>query len=276
MLAGIKITDIIDKYSPTVLEFAIRVLIAIVILIVGRLIIKLIIKIIDKLLVKARVEISVNKFLKSLIRVGLYIVLIIFIGDQLGVPTTSFVAVLGSAGIAIGLALQGSLSNFAGGVLILMLKPFKVGDYIFEGASSREGKVEKIDLFYTTLVSPDNKKITVPNGKLSNSDITNYSYFETRRLDLDFNISYSTDTNLAKDLTYTLIKATKGILQDEEISVYVKVLAENFVTMGIIVWVKTEDYQNVKNEINEAIKQIFGKSDIQLPYKKVEVQITNK
>lgn len=276
MLAGIKITDIIDKYSPTVLEFAIRVLIAIVILIVGRLIIKLIIKIIDKLLVKARVEISVNKFLKSLIRVGLYIVLIIFIGDQLGVPTTSFVAVLGSAGIAIGLALQGSLSNFAGGVLILMLKPFKVGDYIFEGASSREGKVEKIDLFYTTLVSPDNKKITVPNGKLSNSDITNYSYFETRRLDLDFNISYSTDTNLAKDLTYTLIKATKGILQDEEISVYVKVLAENFVTLGIIVWVKTEDYQNVKNEINEAIKQIFGKSDIQLPYKKVEVQITNK
>lgn len=276
MLAVNTISQMLEKYMPDILAFAVKVLIAIVILIVGRIIIKIIVKLLDKILSKSNVELSVVRFLKSLIKALFYVVLIVVIFAQLGIPTASFVAVLGSAGIAIGLALQGSLSNFAGGVLILILKPFKVGDYISDGNTGREGTVYKIDLFYTTIITIDNKKVTIPNGTLANSDITNATAYETRRLDMNIRVSYSSDINQVKDILSSILDSVSEIMKDQERMVIVKEFGASEITMEVRVWLRTEDYWPVKFRIHEMIKIEFDKFGIEIPYNQLDVFIKNK
>ncbi len=184
-----KFFETVEGYLPKVLEFGIKIVLAIVILIAGKVIIGFIMKFLNKVFEKGRMEISVKKFLLSLARALLYFVLIIIICNQVGIDTTSFIALLGTAGLALGLALQGSLSNFAGGVLILLLRPFSVGDYIIDAGSGKEGTVEKIDLFYTYLYTPDNRSVIIPNGNLTNSTITNVSSQDKRRVDIEAGIS---------------------------------------------------------------------------------------
>jgi small conductance mechanosensitive channel len=193
--------------------------------------------------------------------------------DTVGIKTTSFVAVLGTASLAVGLSLQGSLSNFAGGVLILMLKPFKVGDYIIDSSDGKEGTVTKIDLFYTTLITPDNKKTVIPNGSLSNTSLTNVTAFETRRVDFEIGISYSADISKAKSIIEETAKANELVLKDKEIFVFVSNLDSSQVTMGIRVWTNTSDYWTVKFELTEAVKKALDENNIEIPFNQLVVHM---
>ena len=218
-------------------------------------------------------EISVKKFLLSLARALLYFVLIIIICNQVGIDTTSFIALLGTAGLALGLALQGSLSNFAGGVLILLLRPFSVGDYIIDAVSGKEGTVEKIDLFYTYLYTPDNRSVIIPNGNLTNSTITNVSSQDKRRVDIEAGISYNANMADAKRVIETLMEKDERILHDEQNAVVIKELAASQVTVLMRAWVRTENYWDVYFDMTEKIKDAFDKAGIEIPYNQLDVHV---
>ncbi len=268
-----KVIETLEGYVPKAMDFVLDIVIALLIFFVGKIIINFIVKIINKFLEKANVEVSVRKFLKSLTRTLLYIVLIIIICNQVGINTASFIAVLGSAGLAIGLAMQGSLSNFAGGVLILILKPFKVGDYIIDNATGKEGTVNKIDLFYTTLTTGDNKRITIPNGTLANSAITNVTAFGKRRVDLEIGISYNSNIAEAKKVIEKVVMSEEKVLKTDEISIFVKELAQSQVTMGLRLWAETGDYWSVYFSINEKVKLALDEAGIEIPFNQLEVHI---
>ena len=236
-----KLLETVEGYIPKVFDFLVNVVIAIVFLIVGKIIIKYILKGCKKFFVKTKVEVSIQKFLESLIKIALYIVLIIIICDKVGIDTASFIAVLGTLGVTIGLALQGSLSNFAGGVLIILLKPFRVGDYIIDNGTGREGVVERIDLFYTKLKTGDNKAISIPNGTLSNSAITNVTQYDKRRVDLSFGIGYADDIDKAKKLIMEVALKDGDVIQDPQVVVVVTELAASQVTLTLRAWCKTDD-----------------------------------
>ena len=271
-----KFLQSLEGYIPKIISFGIQVLCALIIFIVGKLLIKITLKICKKFFEKTNMEISVKKFLLSLIKAILYIILVITMCAQIGIETTSFVAVIGSAGLALGLALQGSLSNFAGGVLILLLKPFKVGDYIVESSGGKEGTVQKIDIFYTTLVTPDNKMTVIPNGNLSNASLTNVTSFDTRRLDIEIGISYSADITKAKELLVKISKENAYVLADNEIFPYVSNLDSSQVTLGLRVWTKTADYWNAKFQIMETIKKEFDNNNIEIPFNQLVVHVENQ
>lgn len=268
-----KILETVEGYIPKLIEFGIKILVAILILVVGKIIIGFIMKFLKKFFERTKIEISVRKFLLSLSKAGLYLVLIIILCNQVGIDTTSFIAVLGSAGLAIGLAMQGSLSNFAGGVLILILKPFVVDDYIVDEGSGKEGVVKKIDLFYTHLATVDNKLVVIPNGSLTNSAITNVTAQDKRRVDIEVGISYSANMSEAKAAAEAVIADESRVLRDEEISVFIKELAASQVTVGIRLWVKTEDYWNVKFALTEELKNAYDRAGIEIPFNQLEVHI---
>jgi len=259
----------------SILAFAINVLIALVILFVGNKLIKYIVKLFYKITEKANLDAGVKKFLASIVRVALYAVLVVIIADRFGIDTTSFIAVLGSAGLAVGLALQGSLSNFAGGVLILVLRPFRVGDYIIDNSTGREGTVEEVSLFCTKLVTPDNKAITIPNGSLSNSAITNVSVKGTRRLDLVVGIGYSADLKLAKKLILEVISKREKVLKDQDVTVFVDNLGASSVDIGFRCWVNCADYWTEKWEITEAVKEAFDANGVEIPFNQLDVHMKN-
>lgn len=263
-------------YIPKVIDFAINVIIAIIIFMIGKYVISLILKIFKRFFNKANIEISVSKFLLSLLRVIMYFILICIVCERVGIQTTSFLAVLGSAGLAIGLSMQGSLSNFAGGVMILLIKPFKVGDYIQDGGSGKEGTVNKIDLFYTHLITVDNKLIVVPNGTLANSHITNVTAFEKRRIDLNVGISYTSDITRAKKVMEDIVAKNDKILHEEEVMIFVKDLAASEVTLEMRVWAKTEDYGNTKFILIETIKNEFDSNGIEIPFNQLQVHISKE
>lgn len=266
----------IDKLIPKLINFGINLLVALLIFAIGKIIINVVLKILNKFFTRTNMEISVKKFLHSLVKTIMYTILLIIICNQIGIQTTSFIAILGSAGLAAGLALQGSLSNFAGGVLILLLKPFKVGDYIIEDGKGKEGTVQKIDLFYTTLITPDNKMTVVPNGNLSNSSLTNLTAFDTRRIDLEVGISYESDIEKARELITNLAQKDEKILKDREILVYVGNLDSSQVTLGVRVWTKTEDYWTVKFRFLEVIKRELDENDVEIPFNQLVVHLDNK
>lgn len=268
-----KLVETVEGFIPTIIDFAINVVIAIIIFFVGKLVIKFAIKVLNKFCTKANVEISVQKFLDSLVRVLLYMVLIAIICGQIGIETTSFIAVLGSAGLALGLALQGSLSNFAGGVLILILKPFKVGDYILDGSCGKEGTVRRIDLFYTYLDTVDNKKLIIPNGNLANTHIVNASTNEKRRVDFDLGISYAADIDTAKKVILDTINSEEKFLKDEEIFIFIKELAASQVTVGVRIWAYNSDYWTVYFNLNEKFKKALDKAGIEIPFNQLSVHI---
>lgn len=262
-------------FGTAALSFIINVLIAIVILLVGDKLIKYIVKLFYKMTEKANIDAGVKKFLASVIRVVLYAVLVVIIAEKFGIDTTSFIAVLGSAGLAVGLALQGSLSNFAGGVIILVLRPFRVGDYIVDNSTGREGTVEEISLFSTRLVTPDNRVVTIPNGILSNSAITNVTAKGTRRLDLVVGIGYSADLKLAKELIVDIVSKREKVLKDQDITIFVDNLGASSVDIGFRCWVNGADYWTEKWEITEAVKEAFDANGIEIPFNQLDVHMKN-
>ncbi len=265
-----------NVYVQMFINFGINVITAIIIFFVGKYIINFAMKLLNKILTKSNVEISVKRFLESLTKALLYVVLVIVVCGKVGIETTSFIAILSTAGVAVGLALQGSLSNFAGGVLILLLKPFRVGDYIVDNGSGKEGVVERIDLFYTILITGDNKRITIPNGGLSNSAITNASAFDTRRVDFAVGISYASDIDLAKATMEAIAKADADVLKDKEIFTFIQSLDASQVTVGMRVWVKSGDYWTTYFRINETIKKTFTEKGIEIPFNQLDVHVSNK
>lgn len=258
---------------PSLIKFGINVIIALIIFWIGKVLINIVLKICKRFFERTKMEVSVSKFLNSLIKVGLYIVLISVLLETVGIKTTSFVAVLGTASLAIGLSIQGSLSNFAGGVLILILKPFAVGDYIIESGSGKEGTVYKIDLFYTTLITPDNKKTVIPNGNLSNTSLTNVTAFDTRRVDFEIGISYDADIKKAREIIEETAKKNDLVIKDKEIFSYVANLDASQVTLGLRVWAKTSDYWTVKFDLTEAIKNELDANNIEIPFNQLVVHV---
>ena len=259
---------------PSLLGFLVQVIVAILVLLIGSRIIKFLLKLIKKSLDRSKVETGVVTFLCSLVKYSLYFILAMIILAQFGVTTSSVVAVLGSAGLTLGLALQGSLSNFAGGVLILLLKPFVVGDYIIDGATGQEGTVSSITIFYTKLLTVDNRMIMIPNGSLSNSSITNVTHMEKRRIDLVIGVSYEADLAKTKQVLSEVAQREACRLPDEPVDVYVAELADSSVQMGVRVWVKTEDYWPTKWKLTEDIKNALDANGISIPYPQMDVSVT--
>ncbi len=262
---------IVDLIVEWTLGFGKNLLIAIVIFIVGKKIIKQIIKLVNRAFEKSDIEPIVIKFLNSLIRFALYGIIISMLIGILGIPGSAFIAVLSTMGLAIGLALQGSLSNFAGGVLILLFKPFKIGDYIKEDTHANEGTVTGIDLFYTKMLTFDNKAIVVPNGTLANSSLTNYTAQEKRRLDLVVGIGYGSDIQLAKKVLEQIVLAEMAVIKTEDYIIAVDNLGASSVDLVIKVWVSTADYWTAKWSLTEAIKLEFDKNDIEIPFQQISL-----
>ncbi len=244
---------------------------AIIVFIIGKKLIDIIRKIVRRSLEKSTVDKGVEQFTDSLLKCVLYFILIISLVKQFGVDTTSLAALLASGGVALGLALQGSLSNFAGGVLILLLKPFVVGDYIIEDAHGNEGTVKEIQIFYTKLATIDNKTIVIPNGSLSNTSLTNVTAKDERRLDIIVGIAYDSDLKKAKQLIETILREDEKILQEEQIVVYVDNLGESSVDIGLRAWVRTEEYWTTRWRVLEEIKLTFDREGIDIPFPQVTV-----
>ena len=234
-----KFGEWVEGLIPRVLDFIIEVALAFVFIVIGMKLIGWVRKILRKSLEKNHADTGLVQFLDSLVKYGLYILLALTILQRFGVQTTSIVAAIGSVGVAIGLALQGSLSNFAGGVIILLIKPFKVGDYVIQG--SLEGTVSEIQLFYTTLTTPDNRKIIIPNGQLADNSLINATAADTRRLDIKVGISYNSDVKLAKDLLLKLGENDSDTLKEEGKAPMAAVdeLADSSVNMLLRVWTPT-------------------------------------
>lgn len=260
-----------ENLVPDLFNFALQVIIAIVVYAVGAKIIKMTVKIVRKALERRNTDIGVIQFLSAVIRYSMYFVLFMMILNLFGIATTSAVAVLGSCGVAVGLALQGSLANFAGGVLILLLKPFVVGDYIIEG--SNEGTVYEISIFYTKLKTVDNKVIVIPNGNLSNSSLINVSHMDKRRVDVAVGIAYEADIRTAKDILYKVAEEDPARLPGEDIVVAVDNLGASSVDMTVRIWVKSEDYWPTKWRLTENIKYALDENNISIPYQQIDVQI---
>jgi small conductance mechanosensitive channel len=255
------------------LSLGIRVLIAAVVFFIGSKIIKIIRKITKKSLNKAGAEIGVIQFLDGLIKVVLYGVLILMIAGNFGFDATSVVALVGSAGVTIGLAMQGSLSNLAGGVLILLLKPFRVGDYIIESAHGTEGTVKEIGIFYTKLSTADGKIVVLPNGNLSNNSITNASFSPVRRVDLTVGISYSADIKMAKGILEDVMNSDTDVLHSEPVTVFVSSLDDSAVSIGMRCFCENANYWTVRWRVLENAKLALDEAGIEIPFNQVVVHM---
>lgn len=249
-----------------------KLLLAIVTLIVGFWIIGKIVKGTEKVLQARKVEATLERFLSSLISVGLKVMLIISVASMVGIETTSFVAVLGAAGLAIGLALQGSLSNFAGGVLILFFKPFKVGDVV--DAQGYVGVIKEIQIFNTIVTTLDNERVIIPNGVLSNGPIKNLFAEPTRRVDMTYGISYEDNVQTAKEVIRNLILADKRLLEEEYgHEIYVSEHADSSVNLLVRVWCNSPDYWGVYFDMHEQVKLAFDEQGITIPYPQRDVHM---
>ena len=251
--------------------WGISIISALLIFIIGRLVINIVSKILGKILTKAAMDAILVEFIQAIARVLLLIFVIVAALDQLGVNTTSLIAVLGAAGLAIGLALQGSLQNFAAGFLLLILRPFKAGDYV--EAAGTAGIVEKISIFSTVMRTPDNKEVTIPNGAIYNDNIINYSARDTRRVDMVFGISYGDDINKAKEVMMTTVKTDERVLAEPEPNVAVSALADSSVNFIVRPWVKTDDYWPVYWDLTEKIKTELEQNGITIPFPQMELHI---
>lgn len=262
---------ILDKFIEWCASTVGTIVWALIVWVIGKKILKALLKVLGKALDRSRLDEGVTKFMLSSSRFAGNVVLVIMIIDILGFDTTSFIAVLGSAGIALGMSLQGSLANVAGGILILLFKPFAVGDYIVAGGY--EGNVTTIDLLYTKLITIDNKMVTIPNGTLSNSSIVNVASQPQRRLDIQIGIGYSSDLKFAKRLLLDAMNKQAGVLTDKDIMVVVKSLDDSCVTLETRCWVMTSDYWNVRFALLEGYKETFDDNGIEIPFNQMDVHI---
>lgn len=263
----------IQDSIPKLAAFGVKVFIALAIFFAGRIVIRWIQKLVKRSLERSGADKGVQQFVDSFLKFGLYFLLIFSIAAKFGVDTASVAALIASGGVAIGLALQGSLSNFAGGVLILILKPFEVGDYIIEDTNKNEGTVKEIQIFYTKLSTIDNKTIVIPNGMLTNSSLTNATAKDERRLDLRVSISYQADLRKAKALVEELLTRDECVMKDEEINVFVDELADSAVILGARAWVKNEDFWPARWRLLEKIKLTLDEQGIEIPYPQLTVHM---
>ena len=268
-----KLAEYVAGKIPGLIDFAIGVVLALFVFFIGTKVIKWIRKILKVSMEKGNVDKGVQQFVDSLVKFALYAILIFSIGSKFGLDTTSVAAALASCGVAIGLALQGSLSNFAGGVLILMLKPFVVGDYIVEDNKGREGTVKEIQLFYTKLLTVDNKTVIIPNGSLANTSLTNVTAQDKRRVDLSVGISYHADLKKAKQLIEELFRNDAQVLKNEEITVFVDELGDSAVVLGARCWVQKDAYWTTKWRLTENIKLTLDENGIEIPFNQVVVHM---
>ena len=268
-----QLTQYVQDSIPGLITFGLKVLAALVAFFIGRLVIRWIRKIVRRSFERSGADKGVEQFVDSLLKYGLYALLVFSLISSLGFDTTSVAAVLASGGVAIGLALQGSLSNFAGGVLILLLKPFVVGDYIIEDTNGKEGTVKEIQIFYTKLSTIDNKTIVIPNGMLTNNSITNATTKDERQLDLRVGISYDADIRQAKNVIEKLLEKDECIIKNEQINVFVHELADSAVVLGIRAWVKNEEYWTTRWRLLEEIKLLLDENGIEIPYPQMTVHM---
>ena len=265
------ITDFINTYQNTFLSVGWIILSAIATLIIGLFIIGRIERVFHKIFAQRKIDSTLSSFFLSLINVSLKILLLIIVITMLGIETTSIVAVIAAAGFAVGLALQGSLSNFSGGVLIVFFKPYKVGDYI--EAQGHAGTVKSIQIFNTVMITPDNKTIIIPNGAISNSSIINYSTEKNRRVELIVGIGYEDDFDKAKSLIKNLIVNDSRILKEPIPFVRVSNLGSSSVDITTRVWVDKNDYWNVYYDLVENVKKEFDKNKISIPFPQTDVHL---
>jgi small conductance mechanosensitive channel len=263
----------LQELPDKALRFGIRVLLALVVFLIGMQLIKLVRAIVRKSMKRANADTGVAQFLDSFIKAVLYIVLVFLIASNFGLDAASVVALLGSAGVAIGLAVQGSLSNFAGGVLILLLKPFKVDDYIMVGDGQYQGTVREIQIFYTKIVTADNHVVVIPNGTLTTTNIINMSTLEDRRLDISVGISYDADIRRAKDVLLQVLEQDKSVLKEKEHRVFVEELADSSVILKMRFWCKNEDYWEAKWRMNENVKYALDEAGISIPFNQLDVHL---
>lgn len=265
------LTSLLNSFGDWGVSLLFKIILALVIWKVGQKVINLILKINKKALERSSLDVGVAKFIASILRTVLYAVLVLMIVDTLGFQTTSLLTIFGSAALAVGMSLQGSLTNFAGGILLLIFKPFTIGDYIISG--SNEGKVVAIEMLYTRLLTIDNKNIMVPNGTLSNSSITNVGAEGIRRLDIEIGISYESDLHKAKQLLTDILSSNPDIFHDREERVIVKELAKSCVTLETRVWVSQDKYWDTRFALLEKYKEVFDVNGISIPYNQLDVNI---
>jgi small conductance mechanosensitive channel len=244
---------------------------ALAVFIIGRMVAGIIVSLVEKLLAKAKMEEILINFISSIVSAVLTLFIIVAALDRLGVDTTSLIALMGAAGLAVGLALQGSLQNFAAGVMLIIFRPFKAGDYVDAGGTS--GTVETIKIFNTVLKTPDNREVIVPNGAIYGGTITNFSARATRRIDMVFGIGYGDDIRKAKEVIKAILESDERILKDPEPLIAVGELGDNSVNFNVRPWVNSGDYWPVKFDLNERIKLAFDENGISIPYPQMDVHM---
>lgn len=268
------LNEALEFVTRGVLGFFWDVLICIAIYLVARWIIRYIDRLLGRVFERKRVEISLGKFVRSLVRAALYVIVVITIVRKLGIDTSSFVALLASVGVAIGMALSGTLQNFAGGVMILLLRPFRIGDYV--QTQGIEGSVKEIKLFNTVINTADNKLITLPNGPIVNNIINNFSAEKRRRVDMTVSISYGDDYDVARKAILDILSADSRIMQEPAPFVALGSLGDSAVNVTIRVWTASEDYWGVYFDLNEKFYKELPAKGVNFPYPHLDVQVTQK
>jgi small conductance mechanosensitive channel len=262
-----KLIDLAVEYGP-------KLLLAIIVLLAGLWIIKFVLKGANRAMDRSNVDVSLRKFLGSLFGILLKVLLLISVASMIGIATTSFVAIIGAAGLAVGLALQGGLANFAGGVIILIFKPFKVGDFL--EAQGYMGTVHEITIFTTILKTPDNKTVIIPNGALSNGSMVNYSTETTRRVDMVFGIGYGDSVEKAKTVLTKLADSDHRVLKDPAPQIVVGELGDNSVNFNVRLWCEASDYWGVYFDTHEKVKLAFDEAGISIPFPQRDVHLYNE
>jgi small conductance mechanosensitive channel len=270
-LSELNIDQYVEQAPGLVIKYGGMFIVALLIFVIGKWLARLISNMLVKAMEKKQVDITITRFVGSLVYGALFTFVIVAALSQLGIETTSFIAVLGAAGLAVGLALQGSLSNFASGVLLIMFRPLRAGDFV--EVAGVAGVVEEVGIFTTNLSTGDNKAIIIPNSGVMGGTITNYSLKPTRRVDLVIGISYDADIRRAKEVLQQITSADKRILPDPETTIAVAELADSSVNFNVRPWVKSADYWPVKSDLLEAIKTRFDEEGIGIPYPQVDVHI---
>ena len=270
MITSEMVNEFIAKALNSCIDLGGRILAALFIFIIGKFIVNWLNKLFAKTLEKRKVDASIQSFLKSIVNITLLVLLFLAVIGKLGIELTSFAALLASAGVAIGMALSGNLSNFAGGVIILVFRPYKVGDYI-EASTGASGTVTDIQIFHTVLTTPDNRVVFAPNGAMSGAIVTNYSRKDTRRVDFSFGVEYGTDFELAKSTIMEVISKDSRILKDPAPFIELGALADSSVNITVRVWVNAADYWGVNFDMNKNVYATFNEKGISFPFPQLTV-----
>ena len=270
----ITVSSLLNKLYDWLTTSGIKILIGLIALSIGLKLIKKVISLLNRVLEKRGVDTTLRSFLDTFVNMALKIILILCVMDYVGLQTSSLTALVASAGLAIGLALQGSLSNFAGGVIILLIRPFNVGDYV--EVNDKQGVVERISIFYTYLATIDNKRILIPNGELSNENIVNYTANDTRRVDLTFGVAYNSDLEKVKEVLKAAVERNELILKEPEVFIGIVELSESSIDFAVRAWCNTPDYWPVYNDLMDSITHAFMKENIEIPFPQMDVNLKNK